>query len=199
MIVISPWSKGGWVNSQVLDHTSLIRFVERHFGVMEPNITPWRRAVTDDLTSAFDFETPNAAVVSLPITDAFQPAQSYIINGTRFPDFVPPVPANQSLPQQEPGTRPARALRDYPIGATRPSIPVQLPDRSHATRSPRIYARLRTVSFTSVKNRRPHARHMRAIRDGEAVEVCKTKGEKKADSSLQRYEGISKSLFDLLT
>src|SRR5215472_11652606 len=26
MIVISPWSKGGWVNSQVFDHTSLIRF-----------------------------------------------------------------------------------------------------------------------------------------------------------------------------
>jgi phospholipase C len=77
---------------------------------MEPNITPWRRAVTGDLTSAFDFETPNAAVVSLPSTDAFQPAQSDIINGTRFPDFVPPVPGNQSLPQQEPGTRPARAL-----------------------------------------------------------------------------------------
>src|ERR1700722_5533715 len=32
MIVISPWSKGGWVNSEVFDHTSLIRFVERRFG-----------------------------------------------------------------------------------------------------------------------------------------------------------------------
>src|SRR5262249_52541854 len=110
MIVISPWSKGGWVNSHVLDHTSLIRFVERRFGVMEANITPWRRAVTGDLTSAFNFETPNAEVVSLPSTDAFQPAQSDIINGTRFPDFVPSVPADQALPQQEPGTRPTRAL-----------------------------------------------------------------------------------------
>ena len=58
MIVVSPWSKGGWVNSQVFDHTSLIRFVEQRFGVAEPNITPWRRAVAGDLTSVFDFKTP---------------------------------------------------------------------------------------------------------------------------------------------
>ncbi|MCB2747270.1 hypothetical protein KQ905_14885, partial [Listeria monocytogenes] len=37
MYVISPWSKGGWVNSQVFDHTSVIRFLEQRFGVMEPN------------------------------------------------------------------------------------------------------------------------------------------------------------------
>jgi phospholipase C len=28
MIVVSPWSRGGWVNSQLFDHTSLIRFLE---------------------------------------------------------------------------------------------------------------------------------------------------------------------------
>ena len=55
MIAVSPWSRGGWVNSQPFDHTSVIRFLETRFGVMEPNITPWRRAVTGDLTSAFDF------------------------------------------------------------------------------------------------------------------------------------------------
>ena len=32
MLVVSPWSKGGWVNSEVFDHTSLIRFLERRFG-----------------------------------------------------------------------------------------------------------------------------------------------------------------------
>src|SRR5215475_3672346 len=105
MIVISPWSKGGWVNSQVFDHTSLIRFVERRFGVMEPNITVWRRAITGDLTSAFDFASPNAAVVALPDTSSFQPS-----NLNLHPDYVPKPPANQALPQQEPGTRPARAL-----------------------------------------------------------------------------------------
>jgi phospholipase C len=44
MYVISPWSKGGWVSSEVFDHTSVIRFLERRFGVAEPNISGWRRA-----------------------------------------------------------------------------------------------------------------------------------------------------------
>ncbi|SSW73076.1 Non-hemolytic phospholipase C [Achromobacter veterisilvae] len=55
MLAISPWSRGGWVNSQVFDHTSVIRFLEARFGVAEPNISAWRRAVAGDLTSAFDF------------------------------------------------------------------------------------------------------------------------------------------------
>ena len=55
MIAVSPWSKGGWVNSQVFYHTSVIRFLEARFGVHEPNISPWRRAVCGDLTSVFDF------------------------------------------------------------------------------------------------------------------------------------------------
>src|SRR6202008_1638414 len=105
MIVISPWSKGGWVNSEVLDHTSLIRFLERRFGVLEPNITQWRRTVTGDLTSAFNFESPNDAVIALPSTASYQPP-----NQDRYPDYVPTPPSNQSPPEQEPGTRPARAL-----------------------------------------------------------------------------------------
>src|SRR6185436_3413430 len=62
MIVISPWSRGGWVNSQVFDHTSVIKFIEKPFNnplLVESNITPWRRAVVGDLTSAFDFKNPN--------------------------------------------------------------------------------------------------------------------------------------------
>src|ERR1700746_909140 len=39
MIVISPWSKGGFVNSQVFDHTSLIQFVEKRFGQQYSGIT----------------------------------------------------------------------------------------------------------------------------------------------------------------
>ncbi len=110
MVVISPWSKGGWVNSQVFDHTSLIRFIEQRFGrqhpgIIESNITEWRRAVAGDLTSAFDFETPNDATVPLPSTVAYIPPDN-----VRHPDYVPTPPADQSLPAQEAGTRPARAL-----------------------------------------------------------------------------------------
>ncbi|KAJ8138677.1 hypothetical protein OY671_008110, partial [Metschnikowia pulcherrima] len=61
MSVVSPWSRGGWVNSQVFDHTSVIRFLEARFGVAEPNISAWRRAVAGDSTSAFDFAGDRAS------------------------------------------------------------------------------------------------------------------------------------------
>jgi phospholipase C len=106
LIVISPWSRGGWVNSQVFDHTSVIRFLERRFGVMEPNITPWRRAMTGDLTTMFDFAEPDvAALGALPgTTDAME----RVIAESKLP--APIVPAHGALPLQEPGQRPARAL-----------------------------------------------------------------------------------------
>src|SRR5690606_32500157 len=59
MYVISPWSRGGWVNSQTFDHTSVLRFLEARFGVKEENISPYRYAVCGDLTSAFNFADPN--------------------------------------------------------------------------------------------------------------------------------------------
>jgi phospholipase C len=110
MIVISPWSKGGWVDSEVFDHTSLIRFIEQRFGrhhpgLIETNITPWRRAVVGDLTSAFDFDSPNEAKVSLPSTSAYVPPDA-----TRHPSYVPVPPTTPSLPKQEPGVRPSRRL-----------------------------------------------------------------------------------------
>src|SRR5690606_7844963 len=55
LYIISPWSKGGWVDSQVADHTSVGQFIEKRFGVTIPAISPWHRAVCSDLLSAFDF------------------------------------------------------------------------------------------------------------------------------------------------
>ncbi len=92
MIVISPWTKGGWVNSEVFDHTSLIRFIERRFGVLEPNITSWRRTVTGDLTTAFNFASPNDAIVSLPSTASYEPP-----NTDRYPDYVRRWPSAEDL------------------------------------------------------------------------------------------------------
>ncbi|MEP7024780.1 MAG: alkaline phosphatase family protein [Actinomycetota bacterium] len=54
-IVVSPWTAGGHVYSGVLDHTSLIRFIEARFGVREPNISAWRRRTCSDFTSLFRF------------------------------------------------------------------------------------------------------------------------------------------------
>ena len=110
MIVISPWSKGGYVSSEVFDHTSIIRFIESRFAphnpaLIETNITPWRRAVAGDLTSAFDFRRPNSKAVPLPGTGSYIPP-----NQDRYPDYVPTPPTDQVMPVQEPGTRPARPV-----------------------------------------------------------------------------------------
>jgi phospholipase C len=109
MLVVSPWSKGGWVCSEVFDHTSVIRFIEKRFGnhhnLGESNISPWRRAVCGDLTSAFNFANPNEAFPSLPSTTGYAPPDQL-----RHPDYVPLPPAVQAVPKQEPGVRPARAV-----------------------------------------------------------------------------------------
>ena len=106
MLAVSPWSKGGWVCSEVFDATSLIRFVEARFGVEEPNITPWRRAVCGDLTSAFDFESESERVPRLPSVAAYLPDQ------TKSPPqaYHPIPPAVGSVPTQERGIRPSRRL-----------------------------------------------------------------------------------------
>jgi phospholipase C len=116
-IVVSPWTKGGYVNSQVFDHTSVIRFIEARFGVAEPNISPWRRAVTGDLTSVFDFATPNRhRLRSLPSAAAL-PAVPDAEKARKLPFPKAPEGA-QPLPPQEPGQRPARALPyDFDVSA----------------------------------------------------------------------------------
>ncbi|KCB48653.1 phosphocholine-specific phospholipase C [Bordetella hinzii] len=106
MYVISPWTRGGWVNSEVFDHTSILRFIERRFGVAETNISAWRRAVCGDLTSIFDFRVEPATPPSgLPPTEA--PARRAAgLAGTTLP--LPPPEAPPA--SQQAGTRPSRPL-----------------------------------------------------------------------------------------
>jgi phospholipase C len=59
MVIVSPWTRGGWVCSEVFDHTSSLQFLENFLKsktgkpVHEPNITQWRRTICGDLSSAF--------------------------------------------------------------------------------------------------------------------------------------------------
>ncbi|MDP9900588.1 phosphocholine-specific phospholipase C [Variovorax ginsengisoli] len=109
MYVISPWSRGGWVNSQVFDHTSVLRFIEARFGVAELNISPFRRAVCGDLTSAFNFATPNAQdLPTLSGRKSKAEADKLRADQQALPQIVPP--ASAQLPRQATGTRPSRAL-----------------------------------------------------------------------------------------
>jgi phospholipase C len=106
LTVISPWSRGGWVDSETFDHTSVIRFLEARFGVPEPNISAWRRAVCGDLTSAFDFRSPNKGLRPvLPATD--EVAARAAMLAVR-PAAAPP--ADPAAPVQARGVRRSRAL-----------------------------------------------------------------------------------------
>ncbi len=105
LYVISPWSKGGYVSSEVFDHTSILRFLEARFGVYEPNISAWRRAVCGDLTSCFDFSAPDTLefMASLPATAALSERASHL------EEVQPPLPDNVAAPEQETGLRLRRA------------------------------------------------------------------------------------------
>jgi len=120
-IVVSPWSKGGYVCSQTFDHTSVIQFIEQRFGVTEPHITPWRRAVSGDLTAALNFTSRNTSVPTLPDTTDFisfvegstlvAVDQAMIAAGKQPAATLKiPLPTTQTMPTQEPGLRPARPL-----------------------------------------------------------------------------------------
>ncbi|WP_328900047.1 DUF756 domain-containing protein [Streptomyces sp. NBC_00441] len=75
MVLVSPWTRGGYVASEVFDHTSTVKFLETwaaHLGkpFTCPNITPWRRSIAGDLTSAIDFAhpRPGPVVIADPVT-----------------------------------------------------------------------------------------------------------------------------------
>ena len=127
LIIASPWSRGGWVNSEICDITSTIQFIE-HFiqqkfkiDLTENNISSWRRAITGDLTSVFrpfrddsktmpSFLDRNQQILQIneakekPIPNNFKRLSdqdiSTIKNGK----------GKHLLPQQEKGIKPSNAI-----------------------------------------------------------------------------------------
>ncbi|WP_109698920.1 phosphocholine-specific phospholipase C [Chitinophaga deserti] len=121
MVIASPWSRGGYVNSQVFDHTSNLQFLEVWLGhklkkqMTCENITAWRRAVCGDLTSVF--RPYNGEKIASPASIEREAFIETIHNAK----FKAP-PANftllkgeikdpqRYLPLQEKGIRPACAI-----------------------------------------------------------------------------------------
>jgi phospholipase C len=101
-IVVSPWTAGGWVCSELFDHTSALQFLEKFTGVREENISPWRRQTFGDLTSAFRFEDEKAGQPALLDTTGMLEAARY--EAAHLPDPIFPG-ANQTVPTQEKGER----------------------------------------------------------------------------------------------
>jgi phospholipase C len=113
MTVVSPWSRGGWINSQVFDHTSVLKFLELWTGVQEPNISAWRPKITGDLMSCFDFAHHDVSIPALPDTAALRKIADE--TESKLPKPTPPAPGQQAMPVQEPGPVPARALPYQPL------------------------------------------------------------------------------------
>jgi phospholipase C len=151
MYVISPWSKGGWVSSEVFDHTSMGMFLEQRFGIVIPAISPWHRTVCGDLTSAFDFTRSGAAALpQLPDTSTYT-----VIDAQQ--QSMPPytIPAQHQPLFQETGSRFSRKLPyELHVNAkVKSGISVELAlintgtrgvvfhvyDKSHLDRIPRRY------------------------------------------------------------
>jgi phospholipase C len=111
MIICSPWTRGGYIDSNTYDHTSMLRFLEAWTGVQAANITAWRRSVTGDLTAAFDFANPDFTIPALPDT---VPLIAQSDAEKSFPPVTTPAQGAQAAPAQEAGTRPHRPSRHLP-------------------------------------------------------------------------------------
>jgi phospholipase C len=112
MIVVSPFSAGGYVCSDTFDHTSQLRFLETLLGVTVPNLSAWRRSATGDLTAALP-------VLTQPVTSApILPTVSTKRNKRPLRECLPGafdtessggiapyrIPRHQVMPTQGPGT-----------------------------------------------------------------------------------------------
>jgi phospholipase C len=112
MLVVSPWTKGGWVNSQVFDHTSNLQFLEHFLSaktgkqVQQPQISDWRRTVCGDLSSVFRTADDEQSKTPEPLNkEAF--LQS--IHNAKF-KALPSAFKAQHTTSQEQGIRPSNAL-----------------------------------------------------------------------------------------
>lgn len=100
-IIISPWTQGGWVCSDVSDHTSCLKFCEVVTGVPATNISAWRRQTVSDFTGAFNGPGYDPEPPVIPDTAGELALANYT---STLP--LPPIPgANQTFPVQPRGDR----------------------------------------------------------------------------------------------
>lgn len=124
MIIASPWTRGGKVCSQLFEHTSTLQFLETFCSakfkkhIRFNNINPWRRAISGNLTSAFDRFTANLDIKKDLVDRDRQIEKIYNARFTPEPtgyqkitaEALQKKPLKQWLPQQEPGTRKSCAI-----------------------------------------------------------------------------------------
>ena len=111
MLVVSPFSRGGYLSSDTFDHTSQIRFLEQRFGIHAPGISAWRRSIVGDLTNTLRAGPANLSRFIVPSTTSMR-TNALGVQGCTLGDVretstnQPPYPLGgvQTMPVQEPGT-----------------------------------------------------------------------------------------------
>ena len=112
MLVVSPFSKGGWVCSDVFDHTSQLQFMASVFNVTVPNISAWRQSTVGNLMSTLPRisdprHTSPEAALPYPTTRSNRRSRASAL-ATQILELNPddgayPVPLVQSMPTQDAG------------------------------------------------------------------------------------------------
>jgi phospholipase C len=128
LVIASPWSRGGYVCSQVFDHTSILQLLEKilshktKLAVQETNISAWRRTVCGDLTAAFRPYNGEKMALPTPVErDAFMgavhraqfkevPAGFKKLKAEEIAQARTDAKKLPSFPKQEAGMRPSCGL-----------------------------------------------------------------------------------------
>jgi len=127
LVIASPWSRGGYVNSQVCDHTSIIQLMEQFLQhktgkpIKETNISAWRRTVCSDLTSVFRPFNGEKITVPFPERNEFietiynakfkkLPDEFKLLTAAEIAKINADPATAEWMPKQEKGTRVANAL-----------------------------------------------------------------------------------------
>ena len=147
MFLISPWTRGGRVNSQLFDHTSTNRFLRKflnakfHLNLQPVHESAWREAISGDLTSAFQtFDVHQPAVAPIerdPFLETIYRAKfKDLPKGYKFLSAAQTLATQQGetrsplLPIQEPGIRSSCALpyelyADYTLDPQRGRVSIR--------------------------------------------------------------------------
>jgi len=105
--VISPWTVGGRIFSEVSDHTSCLRLIEAVAAagglsgkgpVSFPNVSRWRRATFSNLTGALGSGTPQPA----PTSTQFDPSTTAANLAAQKTASLQPLPSRPGASQQMP-------------------------------------------------------------------------------------------------
>ncbi|MBX3255137.1 MAG: phospholipase C, phosphocholine-specific [Chitinophagaceae bacterium] len=128
MIVASPWSRGGYVCSEVFDLTSPIQFMEHFLSrktgkqIRSEQVTAWRRTVSGDITSVFRPYNGEKIPAPKPVEkDTFMesihkaqfkqlPSGYHKLSAEEIKQLNSNPGASPYFPRQEKGTRPSCAL-----------------------------------------------------------------------------------------